>query len=553
MYKILLDELRENFDCTLLKYTDIIGKCAVFDRYSSISGEIIRFLRGLGINAGYENNKYGDCLNIDLQINQEVLHYGNSYPFLCDMDIVNEIKKCEEYLINLIHSGIKVYLLRIPYYDELAEKSLEENYRHDEKISGYTCSNIEQMKKVYGAEYDLFRAGQIGRITQSFNGEYSLLNDIHTIHTNVIAGVRVTYWQPEDYDGNVFMLGPCTIGAAFSSDKNTIPSVLQQKLNCDGIKLKVNNYGIVGGVRKYLTKLKQLKLCNGDYVMIADIFPKEFLDDMSSNINKIDLLPIYDARPKNIFFEEPCHMAASGNRYIGEKLYEIIHWDAIGNSGVVQEAQCKKRVSEDTINYIKNVLGGCKRFNNGEVGAIVMNCNPFTFGHEFLIKKALEKVDFLYIFVVEEDRSKYSFSERFDMVVSACKDFQNICVLPSGKAILSMDTLPEYFNKDHLQGTMIDTSYDVLIFAEAVAPTLNISKRFVGEEPFDSVTRQYNQSMKRILPEYGIELVEIPRMNKDGVVISASEVRRLEKAGAYETIKQYVPMSTYKIISQGWK
>ena len=164
------------------------------------------------------------------------------------------------------------------------------------------------------------------------------------------------------------------------------------------------------------------------------------------------------------------------------------------------------------LDYINNTIGKRKRFFSGVIGSIVMNCNPFTLGHEFLIKKALTQCDSLYIFVVEENNSYYSFTERFEMVVSACGKYSNICVMPSGRAILSMDTLPEYFQKEQLQGVAIDPSYDVLVFATAVAPVLGISRRFVGEEPFDLITRQYNQSMKKILPVYGVEVVEIPRL-----------------------------------------
>lgn len=53
---------------------------------------------------------------------------------------------------------------------------------------------------------------------------------------------------------------------------------------------------------------------------------------------------------------------------------------------------------------------------NAAVGSIVMNCNPFTLGHRYLIEYASKYVDYLYIFVVEEDKSFFPFSDRIDLI-----------------------------------------------------------------------------------------------------------------------------------------
>jgi len=39
--------------------------------------------------------------------------------------------------------------------------------------------------------------------------------------------------------------------------------------------------------------------------------------------------------------------------------------------------------------------------------------------------------------------------------------------------------------KDNPKEIDIDSSRDVMLFARKIAPALNISVRFVGEEPFD--------------------------------------------------------------------
>ena len=53
---------------------------------------------------------------------------------------------------------------------------------------------------------------------------------------------------------------------------------------------------------------------------------------------------------------------------------------------------------------------------NDGVGCIVMNCNPFTKGHQELITYAASKCSLLHIFVVEENRSMFPFADRFRLV-----------------------------------------------------------------------------------------------------------------------------------------
>lgn len=181
-------------------------------------------------------------------------------------------------------------------------------------------------------------------------------------------------------------------------------------------------------------------------------------------------------------------------------------------------------------------------------GAIVMNCNPFTLGHEYLIRIASQMVDILYVFVVSEDRSAFSFKDRLKLVMDGTQEMQNVRVIPSGKFVLSVETFPEYFSKDENQSADIDTSKDLEIFGSVIAKELNINIRFVGEEPVDKVTQQYNNTMKRILPRYGIKVIEIPRVKRNEHVISASKVRKLWEQGELSKVKEYVPDCTYQYL-----
>lgn len=182
-------------------------------------------------------------------------------------------------------------------------------------------------------------------------------------------------------------------------------------------------------------------------------------------------------------------------------------------------------------------------------GAIVMNCNPFTKGHRYLIETAAKQVDRLYIFVVEEDKSFFLFKDRFEMVVKGTEDIENVVVVPSGKFIISSYTFPEYFMKDYVKEKNFDVSMDVETFCRYIAPPLHIKIRFAGEEPFDPVTKNYNENMARILPEYGMKFIEIPRYAIDRKrVINATRVRELLENRELDELKEYVPYSTFEIL-----
>ena len=166
------------------------------------------------------------------------------------------------------------------------------------------------------------------------------------------------------------------------------------------------------------------------------------------------------------------------------------------------------------------------------IGSVVMNCNPFTLGHRYLVETALQFCDRLIVFVVEEDKSDFPFQDRIDLVKKGLADLKNVVIVPSGNFIISTRTFAEYFNKSKLQDVKIDTSLAVTIFAKEIAPCLDISIRFVGTEPFDHVTAQYNESMDSILSQYGIEVKEIPRYEVKGQIVSASQVRHYMMSGS---------------------
>ena len=183
----------------------------------------------------------------------------------------------------------------------------------------------------------------------------------------------------------------------------------------------------------------------------------------------------------------------------------------------------------------------------GRVGACVMNCNPFTLGHRYLVETAASMVDSLYLFVVSEDSSRFSFKDRLAMVRLGTGDLDNVLVLPGGEYMISKATFPTYFIKEGADADSIYASLDVTLFGQKIAPALNISRRFVGTEPYCTVTNNYNEVMKQILPACGVEVVEIERTGG----ISASRVREALDNGDIDAVRALVPATTADYILKG--
>jgi [citrate (pro-3S)-lyase] ligase len=182
------------------------------------------------------------------------------------------------------------------------------------------------------------------------------------------------------------------------------------------------------------------------------------------------------------------------------------------------------------------------------IGAIVMNCNPFTLGHQYLISQAIQEVDGLYIFVVEEDQSIFPFKDRLELVKKGTSIFgDKVHVTPSGKFIISSFTFPGYFSKTEVIKPA-DTTADVVIFGSVIAPALHITHRFVGEEPLDIVTNGYNEMMLHLLPDMGVKMHVIKRKEEGAGVISASRVRKHLKAREFDEIAKMVPETTLEYL-----
>jgi [citrate (pro-3S)-lyase] ligase len=182
------------------------------------------------------------------------------------------------------------------------------------------------------------------------------------------------------------------------------------------------------------------------------------------------------------------------------------------------------------------------------IGAILMNCNPFTLGHRYLAEKAAAECGALHLFVVSEDRSAFPAEVRLRLARAGTAHLENVLVHPTGPYLISAATFPDYFIKDKVRAEKINTLLDLTIFAECFARPLEITRRFVGEEPLDPVTGAYNRQMKEFLPLRGIEVREIKRFERGGGPVSASRVRKLLAEGRLEEAAELVPPTTMEYL-----
>ncbi len=200
---------------------------------------------------------------------------------------------------------------------------------------------------------------------------------------------------------------------------------------------------------------------------------------------------------------------------------------------------------------MEDSAGGIRRFLSaitppeGECGAIVMNADPFTLGHRYLVETAARQCQQLLVFVLSEDKGHFSASDRLELVRRGTADLPNVTVLPTGPYLISSATFPTYFLKDRDSAADIHCMLDVEIFTKHFAPYFSITQRFVGTEPLSALTAGYNEILKTQLPKRGISVTELPRLEKDGAPISASAVRRALEAGQRETVAALVPKTTF--------
>lgn len=200
------------------------------------------------------------------------------------------------------------------------------------------------------------------------------------------------------------------------------------------------------------------------------------------------------------------------------------------------------RVKSEELKNDESVVSNARK----PIGAIVMNANPFTLGHRFLVEQSSELVERLYVVVVREDCSMFSYNERKAMVSQGVRDIGNVVVVDGSDYAVSAATFPTYFLKQLSDATDTQIILDLDLYRRRIAPALGATIRFFGSEPTDPLTRRYNELMHQQLGEEHVH--EIQRKQQEGSAISASRVRKAMMEGCLWDAIQLVPPTTIPYI-----
>ena len=226
-------------------------------------------------------------------------------------------------------------------------------------------------------------------------------------------------------------------------------------------------------------------------------------------------------------------------RLIAESPNAILMETGVGG---IEKYSEELRVKSEELKNDESVVSNARK----PIGVIVMNANPFTLGHRFLVEQSSELVERLYVVVVREDCSMFSYNERKAMVSQGVRDIGNVVVVDGSDYAVSAATFPTYFLKQLSDATDTQIILDLDLYRRRIAPALGATIRFFGSEPTDPLTRRYNELMHQQLGEEHVH--EIQRKQQEGSAISASRVRKAMMEGCIWDAVQLVPPTTIPYI-----
>jgi len=205
--------------------------------------------------------------------------------------------------------------------------------------------------------------------------------------------------------------------------------------------------------------------------------------------------------------------------------------------------------------YQKHLIHNKVETKTNNIASVVVNCNPFTIGHRYLIEKAAKENELVYLFVVSENLSAFPFEIRWKLIEEGIAHLDNVKMIATGPYIVSGAIFPNYFLKNESWNLVSEkqAEIDVNIFVEYIAPSLNITKRYIGCETYCETTAAYNTAMHKILPEHGIEVIESERISASddccgSDYVSASKIRNAIKEDRLNEVMSSLPESTQNFL-----
>ena len=402
------------------------------------------------------------------------------------------------------------------------------------------------------------------------DGVSYIMSDYVSTDLNVCNGIRTTL-PVSNGKYKIYCYGPCLTFGACVQDNDTISSYMQRRLN-DRYpnSYVVYNYGVNYGknVLNDFVRILNSTLNPGDYVVLINSFSTlvrreieryEHILTFSEYFNKINRSGCY-------FLDNMFHCNGTVNKHIADFICKNIEKSHMKETSLFCGSS-KKSISlnvnlerlldqgllQHYIEYIDSNKFKCSL--DKIIGAVLITANPLTKGHQYLIDIAEDRCDFLYVFIVENNNFHFSYLDRFEMVRQYCKKKERVKVLSTGHLMTAKFTFPEYFTKEasNTANSSAIPEFHAKVFGKIVCKYLNISKRFVGEEEEGSVTDKYNKYIKKILPQYGVEVIEIKRCcDRFHNVISSSKARKCLNTGNMSLLKECVSDKTIDYITHNY-
>lgn len=332
--------------------------------------------------------------------------------------------------------GVKVVVLDVPFINMNNLSEYERKIIAEGSIHHLRNKLLTRGDKVIPTRFDRFgysneevlKLLDLTGVEKQADGTTELVDNTEPL-LGVVNGRRKTSGQPLEYRNTIYFMGTCTyygIGAPY--DK-TVESYLQGFINENGEPFRVVNASqfYAGRYQDIFYNLNALPTVSGDIIFVClQCLHAEGLPFFSA-------LHLFD-RPHDYgeVFADDSHLNEHGYKILAEKIHEDLvthnfyhdyeyhlpeeaglHLYGIpgtvssGGANVLTDGAMKRELAD-----YRKILSK-ERFC---IGSIVMNCNPFTLGHRYLVEEASRQSDLLYIFVVEEDKSDFPFEDRFNMV-----------------------------------------------------------------------------------------------------------------------------------------
>lgn len=418
-------------------------------------------------------------------------------------------------------------------------------------------SNVDYLKKAYDQypkDLKYLNPDLHNSIILKYNGLYNYIFESY-VKGDVRNRARVVP-SAKGHKNKIYVYGPCVAYSMYTTKESSLCEFLQQLFNENGIKYDVINYGVPAG-QDILTDLFRFiynDFGEDDFHVFINQFSDYVIDELREcGVKIVQMDKVFNGE-HYWFFNSRYHLSPKGNKILSEFILNNLNFN-IASHG--KRIDILRKMSEDDKFYLKyyevekykTYLKRVKAKNSVKTGFINVNANPFTSGHAYLIDYAVKRCNYLYVFVVEDNENALPFYDRFNLINEYCSKYDNVKVLSGDVFIGSKYTYSAYFNKNY-NNDNLGPEEDIENFDKIIRPSLGIDIRFMGEEPFCSITRKLNDGYDKYMKTNGGELIIIPRKKYKDEIISASTVRTKFREKDWDYLSKIVPEHVMRYLKQ---